>query len=353
MTRLDSILLQVDYSHINQFNWNNPLVKTSNNTELNTRTGEIESYNTFQIKKEHFGYSGINQTSGTIGGKVNINLSAKILDDNYYDGININNIEQVIDTFNFHSILKLNKNDVIDSGQLLTCDSTEMLYPEYEIEQCLHAMMLYRTNPSYQATPFYDKGKGQTVVLQSLKNKSIKRRYLLYNKYAEISRNTNSNKQFLAQCKNPLKILNDAKKALRSELNNSGKSEIRKRFGVVQPDLKLVLESNKKINYNFLKTASIGNQPLDLFIDSTSELTVQKTIERLGYISIIERFNKDIELIKSWLTIKYNSRTAVYKKLSTFQEIIYQLNEQDIRKVKKEFKSDVIINHLLQLMKAA
>jgi len=353
MTRLDSITLQADYSHINSFDFDNPLVKKANNQELNKQTGEIENYTTFSIKKDDFDYSGINQTSGTVNGKINVNLSAKILADNYFDGININNIEQVIDTYNSKSPLKFNKNEVIDNCQLLSADSTEMLYPDYDIQDCLNAMMLFRTNPSYSAKMFSDKGKGQTVVIQNLRNKSIKRRYSLYHKHPEISRNIKSNVQFLAQCKKPLKILNDAKKALRSELNNSGKQNIRERFGVVQPDLKMVLQSNKKVNYDFVNGATVGNEPIDLFMGMVENYSHDQMIKEFGRRHIADYFNRDIELIKVMLQTKFSSRSAIHNQMKKYENTILEITEKDIQKVKPEFKADNIINHLLELMKAA
>lgn len=345
MIRLDTINIQADYSCIDSFDKNSLLVEPIDRGKIHE--GRIKVYHIDKCRP------GANKSYLTEYGKVNLSLSAKVLADNMLEGINQNTIEQALNNFNQASPLKVKINDVLDYGKLRTCDSTQMINPDYSIDDCINALMLFRTNRDYNAWPFRTRQKGTGIVIESKKNKLIKRRFIAYCKYVELSRNTLANREFFASCSNPLKVLNSTKNMLRCELNSTGFKNIRERFHVEEPYLKSVLETGKKVNYDFLKKASIGNESIDLFQESMSELTVHECIFKNGLIPTAEIYNRDIELIKIWLRTKYKGRTSVYRTLKVFEDTIRQLNEQDITKVNKEFKGDVIINHLLELIKVA
>ena len=160
-----------------------------------------------------------------------LNLSAKVLLDDYLEGINQNTIAQAFENYNKVSNVMLNIDKALE-GQFLTCDSFQMIRPNYSISDCINSLTLLRTNNNFDVQ-LYEKQHNEGAVLTH-QIKTEKRRLILYNKHKELMLKGKS--KFLANCKAPAKILSSTKGQLRVEQNNASIRSIRNRFLTTTPN---------------------------------------------------------------------------------------------------------------------
>jgi hypothetical protein len=278
---------------------------------------------------------------------IKLSISAKSLLDNYLKGINTNTIEQVIDNYNSYSPLKLDKNKVIEHASILLCDSTQMIYPTYKLSTCRDSMIMLRTNSRCTITS-YNKRKNSGIEINSSVKKE-KRRLIMYSKHLELTKSMNSKKSFLNNCKDANKIIKQSLGSWRVEQNHTSFKSIRNRFNVQDTRLISVLNSNSNPNYNYLVKIRKNSKDIDLFLDDYKDKSIAQ-IERLkGVENICNYFDRDINLIASFIKSRTTHRNH-YRHLLRYKDAIKAMNDREM-KIANSTTTTNVINHIFELVK--
>jgi hypothetical protein len=314
--------------------------------------GKTHYYKTgFNLKPLPIGIGQIEYSNGTF----KTSISAKILRDNYFEGINRNTINQVID--NLRPVLNVNFNDFISTDiNLFTVDATNNIDISTiaNKSQCIYTLKNSVKNIRFDSKVYFKKNN-QGVVITGDQN--FRARLIAYNK--EIELNQKKNELFLSQLDNPELLLNRAKNILRLETNFANLPTIRaKIIGNKNSlaSLKNCLMSDIKVNYNFLMSiVANGTKQLTIF-DIMNDNKIEKTtgieiFTQFGIDAFIKEFKYDEKSIKKFLqTVFPNPNTFYYhwaKKENSIQSRIVTLKEKDeISSLKNETTLTQILDNL-------
>ena len=162
-----------------------------------------------------------------------VELSAKILGDDYLQGININNIERIAEAVSpFMKILSF------EDAELLRCDCTTNIVVD-NVRESIAALRLGKSNSGYKVDD-YKTALNNGIVFTG-RQVSYKNRQIYYNKQVEMK--LARNKDFLSSLNHQVEFYDSLKPLLRIEQNISRKAPIRKRFRTKNTDILNVLAS--------------------------------------------------------------------------------------------------------------
>ena len=220
--------------------------------------------------------------------------SAKILHDQYMEGITANTIERVFDQINHTGVIDLNPAKSIETGILLRGDITRNIEVDYPVSEYTGALGLMPVNDKY----IIDRYKGATVFRG--KQKTFKERMIVYDKATEVKRD----KEMRGYIKN---IGNIA----RVETNLAQQKRIRYYFDT--NILQGILMHPVKPNYLLFEkiTHRAPNEVLELFDRYKDTKGLAELLKNEGMRNIIRILNFDIELIKQFISkqVKGNIRS--------------------------------------------
>lgn len=234
--------------------------------------------------------------------KVVIETSAKILKDNYLNGINLNTIDQVIDTINSTGLTDIKKSG-IDQAQVLSCDTTQNIQwnDKTSFSDLIHSIQLCSVNPKYSNDLFNERTNKGLVFTGN--QKSVKVRMIIYHKYTELT-HKKDNKTFLESCMNPNKVIDQAQGIIRVEQNNTSFKSIRTRLGITDNSLMSVLKSVANPNFKLLETITSLHslEQLELFERyKNSQMTIGEIVRMEGMKNIVIKCAYDKNILKSFL----------------------------------------------------
>lgn len=280
--------------------------------------------------------------------EVIIEASAKILLDDYYDGITINNIERVFDEVNNTGLIELDVNKSIDDGKIYRTDATDNLEIKENAGKYIDAIgIVSGVNGKYKTTSYKQVSKNEGIVMNA-DFKTFKERLIFYKKGAELLKSYN--KAFFSELDkkgSAGKVLEQFKNTLRCESNNTTFEKIRQRFGVTEMNLIDILESSKRVNYDLFQKITSPIVQLDLFSDIYDGLPFYKIEKIEGRKAIIEKLNYDINLIK--IFIERHVKGDIYSYLRQYKELIYSMKcGQDA-----DYEYINLVNELSDLLKVA
>lgn len=348
MVRLDSLKLQIQDDCIDSFDRNyineaidrqiidGEMIDRTKNKKL-ISAGKVLGLKNIEI-----------QNSGSI----NIELSAKILKENYPALINRNNIEYLTDCLNENKAIRFNKNRLIDSALVLSCDCTQNLEVSRDKQQYLKALYELRTNTKYNAKLYEKKGNFESIIFEKdVKNKNSNsfERLGIYDKYIELSGSINKkgiceNKELVHKY---LKSegLNWFMNRLRFERRFNHFENIRKSFLVQRNNLNDVLSSPENVILQLFEEIN-QNAHTELFNKWRNEERF-KTIEQLeGMDRIIDKFNYDIKSIKHFIQGKVKGNISSY--IRRYKDRIRFLMNENVKYDKNDY-----IDEIIGLIKAA
>jgi hypothetical protein len=225
-----------------------------------------------------------------------IEMSAKILLNDYIRGLNINSISDAISNINKGNEIKLN-NTFLDSAEVLRLDITDNIRPNGY------------TNSFYTSLSVIPIAKKYNVDLYNLKNnlgivfkgnqKTVRDRLIIYDKYTEIAKDTRFGKVV-----NTNKILNDFKGIARVESNHNQFKQIQKLYG--SRKLIDILNSNVKTNHDIFSriTSRVNNIELSLF-NEFEGMKWNEILKTIGYRGLIEMFDYNLPIIERFVE-RYN-----------------------------------------------
>ena len=171
--KIDFLKVKIPSDCIHSFDNNHDAVDTTNSKKRGLHY-MIDTNPEFGINKTF-----VNDVS------VTVNVSAKVLLDNYLDSISIDNIGQVFETFNKVSPLKFNVNDAIENAVVLNVDNTSNIKPTTDLQTVRDAMLLSKTNPKFITNQFNGRSLGIEI---NGSIKSEKRRLIGYSKPLDLQK---------------------------------------------------------------------------------------------------------------------------------------------------------------------
>ncbi len=234
--------------------------------------------------------------------KVIIETSAKILKDNYLQGLNLNTLEQYTDTINSTGLVHIKRAN-IDQAKILAVDTTQNIAwnERTSFSDLIHSIQLCSVNPKYSNDLFNTRNNKGLVFTGN--QTSIKSRMIIYDKYTELIAKK-ENKLFLESCDNPNKLLNQVKGIIRVEQNNTSFDAIRTRLKVADNNIVSVLNSNENPNFKLFEsiTSLHSLEQLELFERyRNKDMTIGEIVRMEGMRNIIEKCNYDKILVKEFL----------------------------------------------------
>ena len=258
-------------------------------------SGELSDSKTYKklIGKKHLGLKDIAlyETSGN----VTVEMSAKILKENYFSLINLNTIENVFQNINALGLIEINVPESIGSAAVLKCDVTTDLYIE-DIPRYIRSLSAYKVNQKYDCEIY----PTSIVFDKRVKTPALREYLTFYDKATELKRDRELLKYV------PIK---DAKNKLRSESRCTNLQQIRN--AIEQTDLSLlsVLESEGNPNLKIFNRITQGISEVEHnAIENFQKLIDMKKTNyhkdirnALGDNDILKLCNYDIELVKIYL----------------------------------------------------
>ena len=341
MIRLDSCKLYFDESVINNYDKNyficdyradnleNKLLKTTNTLK--------KEYLPFGVKNIIFEEVGNNK-------KINIELSGKAMKQEYFELINKNNVELLVDNLNDNKGITFDKNKFIDNCNVYRIDNTYNLRVEKDISEYISALFQYKTSLKYDLKK-YDNG-GLTII-KDVRTAAYKERMIFYNKFDEIIKDKQLHKyinvnQFnhILRCEVNLRSLEQIRKHLGIEKNEKVKNKIQ--------DIKLItcLESLKNPNYEILNnfTSDINNELFKEYLGKN--ITIREIINDYGMKNIIKMLNFDIKLIREFIRKHSDKNTKPSYWNKKFKD---KLKEMLCYEIKID-KSDIYLDEIKSLL---
>lgn len=278
--------------------------------------------------------------SAIIDNKTNtttIEVSAKILGSQYFEGINKNTIETLIDTVNTSGIIGINKGAFLDTAQILRADVTDNIKPEIITETFYKTLASLPIAQKYNTTLYNT--KLNLGVTYNGKQKTVRDRIIFYDKTKDLIRDKELKGLPYAN-----KLYKDFKGVVRVESNHSQFKGLNKIFG--NRSLTTVLQSDTKVNHDIFSRITDKSKDIDLRLFNQFEGMKFGTIRNyLGDKGIIELCNYDWHQIELFIKVYNTNNYRHYKK--TIRQVYNSLNQQtngtDIN----------IINHIKQLLYAA
>lgn len=303
MIRIDSNKMIVPFDCIDYFNADAYI-----ESPAKKKGGEEIGHASWQINNAIVGLKSIKVVPEA--GKVEIETSAKILHDDYFEGININTIERVIESINDTGLISI-KEGAIEQARFHSFDTTQNIpWQGRKIDDLFDALSFIPINTRYKRNLINVKEQGKTMIFQG-NQKTIQCRMVNYDKHKELL--NNKQEKFLQSCKNPNALLNSALGIVRVESRNTEYKTIRNRLQLTDakevkgkaeaPRLLSVLNSSVNPNYNLIETITNPRsiQQLEIFERfRDADMKMHDVVRIRGMEGIIEDCAYNIELIRAF-----------------------------------------------------
>ena len=233
-----------------------------------------------------------------VSNETTLEVSAKILKQNYIEGINKNTIVEVIENINETNLINFDTNKFIDSATFLRLDVTDNVKIPGDNTQLYKTLANIPLAQKYHTT-FY-KRKNNLGVVWKGEQTSKKDRFICYDKTKELMRELSLN---TTDYKN--KVINDFKDVNRFEQNLVSFKAIREYYKT--NNLKDVLVSDTKANYLKFCKMTNKNNVIDLKLFQHFEGMLFKEIRNfLGDKGIIELCHYDWHRIETFVRTHNN-----------------------------------------------
>jgi hypothetical protein len=342
--RIDSNTIQVPFSAVNYIDYNSQYLTHNESIKNGNIIKDIHSVSSsdLPIGLGHLSIDNKRQV-------VNISGSAKLLSDNYLDGIHKNTFAQYIDSINQLGIIELDPYKVFEQGIYHKIDTTNnvdmgMLYDLHtQWSDILGYLTIAKMNTRFDIDE-YDRKDNQGITY--IGKQDERNRLIMYRKYLDLSRSKDkkgiSNKQFFATIKNPIKFLESTKNIIRVEQNITSFKSIRERLKIESNSIQSVLENGINPNPYMLDKITQPhreNQLLMVFNDYNPEdHSIQDVIQLEGIKNIIRSANYDESTLKKFVK-RYTTESMFRwwwyggkKSIIPFRPLIDELKKKDSNK---------------------
>jgi hypothetical protein len=242
-----------------------------------------------------------------------IELSSKILKQDYFNMITQNSLEQLVEQINYSQLIRFDKNQFIDYASILSCDITKNIQVENNAS-LLNYLSSVATLPIGDKHNVYRyKSIGNKGVTWNGKQTSFKERMAFYSKELEVKKD----KKLLNYLTS--KQVKQFDNVLRNEINLTQFATIRKYTNSNSLLLQDVLSSTENPNLLlFDKITKRINFDVDLKLFTEWQGMSLYQIEKLeGSKNIVKQFNGDMVRIRTFLESKVKGKISAYIKYYT------------------------------------
>jgi hypothetical protein len=284
---------------------------------------------------------------------VKIQGSAKILTDNYLQGISSNTFEPWIERINQMGIIDLNISKVYEDGIFHSLDTTHNVdVGQWGIDKqwgyIQNSILVAAQNPLFNATPYKLKTNKGVAFIGTQKHS--KNRLIFYAKHLELNRG--ANREFFKSCKNPMAVLNQCTNLLRVESNNTSHKDIKQRFGIQSLRVRDILNTKKMPTLDMIHKITMpgrANQLNMLFQEHPQGTPIDKIAMIYGFENIIRDANYHIPTIREF--VKMYTTDAMFRwwwsggKKSTIsiRDLIFEVQKKDLG---VSNKNNVVMEHI-------
>lgn len=255
-------------------------------------------------------------------GRVLLEGSAKVLRDQYGQGITLNTFERVIDGYNRTGIIQLDPAEVLATGECFTIDVSKNMRMQDPISDYVSAMYRLRCNPGYHVEKYDNDGRGANGITFKGRQKSFNERLILYDKQKDLARDKD---------KELRKYAPDYEGVLRCEMNLNQRRRIRHYFG--SDRLQDVLTS--PVNANLLlfeKIVSKGSPALLRLFEETEGMKLHEIEKLKGRETIIRDYcGGDFLLVREFIKHHLSSGSNPSRYLSEYQQIWQRMDKRNIK----------------------
>ena len=225
-----------------------------------------------------------------------VEMSAKVLLNDYSRGLNIDTIETAISNINNGNEIMFNST-FLDSAELLRLDVTDNIKPIGYTDKFYSSLSTIPIAKKYHVD-LYNRKNNLGIVFKG-NQKTIRDRMIIYDKCTEIA-----NDKTFGKFVNTHKILNDFKGVARIESNHSQFKQLNKFFG--SRNLIDVLSSELKLNHDIFSRITARAESIELSLFNEFEgMEWNKILKHLGYKGIFEMFDYNYQIIQLFIT-RYN-----------------------------------------------
>ena len=357
--RIDSNTIQVPFDAVNFIDYSNPYLIHNRPT----KNGEVikDAY-IVSSKDLPVGVSGL--TIDNIRQQISINTSAKLLNNQYLDGINTNTYAQWIDSINGLGLIDIDKYKTFEQGIFQKIDTTNNidLSSLYNLDNQWNEVLGYlevaKLNERFSIDDYYSK-HNQGIAYRG--NQKEKNRLIMYRKYLDLLKS--DNKGFLNSINRPVEFLNSTKNILRVESNHTTFKAIRTRLNINSNTIQDVLTNGVNPNPKMLDKITQPhreNQLLMVFNEySPDNYNLDEVIKLEGIKNIIRNANyceKTLEQFVKRYTTEAMFRWWWYggkKSITPFRPLINELRVKDANKDPQVNKVIEFIRNTMQQDKVA
>jgi hypothetical protein len=250
-----------------------------------------------------------------------LELSAKVLKDQYFELININTIERVFSEVNQVSPVTFDIGKAIDTTRVLTMDCTDNLKLSREPAEYLNALNQIRINEKYNVTDYRMPGNKGVVIAG--KQKTFKERQIFYVKQLDILRDKELKKEPYYEA-----LVLQHKGVLRSESNFSSLERIRN-FAKSTTMLKDILTSDANPNLAIFDKLTKRNSDFQLYLELENGryagMTLNEIEKRLGREGIIRQSNFDINLVIQFINKARGKGSHNWKVIKEYRNLLCEI----------------------------
>lgn len=247
--------------------------------------------------------------------------SAKVLKEQYFEGINVNTFERVIQAYNDTGLIKLDPVDVMQSAELFSVDVSKNMVMDREPWQYIRALKMLRVNERYQVAEYRNPGsKAVNGITFKGHQRSFKERQIFYDKETDVGKDPEM-RQYVGKFRN----------VLRAEMNLVQLRRIRHYFGSNM--LQDVLKSDTNANYLlFEKINSKASNNLIRLFDEFEGVPLYQVEKIKGRETIIRDIClMDWDLIVQWIKSKVQGKPSRYMK--EYRELYQGMLQQESKGV--------------------
>jgi len=250
-----------------------------------------------------------------------IEMSSKILEGNYIEGINKNTITEAIEKINCTNLVRLDLNRVLDNGSFLKIDITDNI----KLDNQKKGQLLYRTLANIPLaqkyhTDFWNHNSNLGVVWKG-NQKTKKDRFVCYDKSIELRKDKSLKKTDYQN-----KVLTDFLGVNRFEQNITSLKDIRHYYqnsGITE-----VLNSTTKANY--LKFTKMVNRNTDIDLRLFGYFEGMKFFEIRSFMGdkgICEMFQFDWHSIEKF--VRTHNESNYRRFLPSLKKVYNMLNVEN------------------------
>jgi hypothetical protein len=193
---------------------------------------------------------GVSRLNMIEGRDLQVVMSAKTLGQDYLQGINRNTIEQAFSSLT--PIIGIEPVQLIEANpRVFSCDSTNNLsLSDIGVrthKQVVSALAASAKNDRFKVVSYTSR---YNIGMEYRGTQQEKNRCIAYCKHLDLLKY--QNKEFLKSLQSPAKLIQEAEKQIRVEVNHTAFRSIRERFGIPANNLSEILDSTKPVNHDYM-----------------------------------------------------------------------------------------------------